>query len=64
MIDASYFDENGEVREDRLDEFVASLKASVARGKRCIALTGVAANALARHKRKKDKAEENKGAAN
>ena len=54
MIDESFFDEKGEVREDRLDEFVARLQASVASGKRHIALTGAAGNALARHKRKKE----------
>ncbi len=54
MIDESFFDKNGEVREERLDEFVAKLKASVAKGRRHIALTGPAGNALARHRRKKE----------
>lgn len=60
MIDESFFDENGEVRPERLDEFVRSLRALVAkfasRGGH-ITLTAAAMNALMAHRRKRAKSE-------
>jgi hypothetical protein len=45
MIDESFFDEKGEVRSERLDEFIAHLHATQARGI-YVNLTGPVGNAL------------------
>ena len=54
MIDESFFDENGEVKPERPDEFVAHIRAKVAKLAKSgghILLTGPAGNALAAHRR-------------
>ena len=47
MIDQSFFDARGQVRPDRVDEFVTNLRAKRAKDGRHILLTGPAGNAIA-----------------
>jgi hypothetical protein len=50
MIDESFFDANGQVVPERVDEFVTDLSAQCAKGRR-ISFTGPAMIALARAQR-------------